>query len=145
MSLAKSMEKRERRGHPSWMIVFRVILGLALFLKGIQFIRDKSLIEKIEQGTAIFNEYEWLLTIIPWLHLLGGLFIVMGIFTRWAIVFQLPIVIGAIVFVNARTGIFAGSELILSIVVLSLCILFLVEGDGFLSWKKMLKKEKDIV
>jgi putative oxidoreductase len=145
MNLTKSLNKSERRSHPSWLIVFRVILGLALFLKGIQFIRDKSLIEKIEQGTAIFNEYEWLLTVIPWINLLGGLFIVMGIFTRWAIVFQLPIVIGAIVFVNARTGIFAGSELILSIVVLSLCILFLVEGDGFLSWKKMLRKEKDIV
>jgi len=56
------------------------------------------------------------------------------------------ILIGGIVFVNSKTGLFAGeSELAFSIIILSLLILFIVEGDGLLSWRKTIKKEEDVV
>ncbi len=146
MNLATRLKVIESKYHPRWLIIFRVLLGLALFIRGIQFIKDKSILVRAIETTSVLHELYWLEMIIPWVHLLGGLFILIGIFTRWAIVFQLPIVVGAIVFVNAKKGLFAGnSELFFSIAVLVLLIVFLVEGDGFLSWKKMLRKEKDIV
>lgn len=146
MNLTSRLKLIESKYHPRWLIILRVLLGLALFFRGIQFIRDNSILVRAIESTSTLKELDWLQMIIPWVHLLGGLFILIGIFTRWAIVFQIPVVVGAIVFVNAKKGLFAGSsELVFSIVVLVLLIVFLVEGDGFLSWKKMLRKEKDIV
>jgi len=57
--------------------------------------------------------------------------IVIGLFTRLAALLQLPILIGAIIFVNTRSGIYAGqSDLLFSIIVLVLLIFFLIEGGG---------------
>lgn len=146
MNLTSKLKSIEANHHPRWLILLRALLGLALFLRGIQFIRDQSLLVKAVESSSSLKSFVWLETVIPWVHLLGGVFILIGLFTRWAIIFQLPIVLGAIIFVNARDGIFAGSgELWFSILILILLVVFLVEGDGFLSWKKMLNKEKDIV
>lgn len=146
MNLTSKLKSIEANHHPRWLILLRALLGLALFLRGIQFIRDQSLLVKAVESSSSLKSFVWLETVIPWVHLLGGVFILIGLFTRWAIIFQLPIVLGAIIFVNARDGIFVGSgELWFSILILILLVVFLVEGDGFLSWKKMLNKEKDIV
>ena len=61
--------------------------------------------------------------------------------TRFAVIIQIPIVIGAIVLVNTRQNIFTGnSELLFSIVILLLLFLFLVEGGGPLSLDEYFKK-----
>jgi len=41
---------------------------------------------------------------IAFAHLVGGLLIAMGLITRPAILFQLPILIGAVLFVRPETG-----------------------------------------
>jgi uncharacterized membrane protein YphA (DoxX/SURF4 family) len=127
------------------MVVFRIFLGLSLFIKGIQFIQNKSILQKIVEENNTLQEYFWLQTIIPWVHLLGGVFILIGMFTRPAVIVQLPILIGAVFFVNSKKWVFAGeSELGLSIVILLLLIVFLFAGDGYLSWRKMIRRENNI-
>ena len=129
-------------GQLKWIVVFRVILGLSLFLKGIQFIQDKSLIRKVFSESLILQDYFWLQTLIPWLNILCGFFIVIGVFTRLMVALQIPIIIGAIVFVNSQKGVYEGeSELALSIVILVLLFVFLVIGGGNLSWSQLIDKE----
>ena len=125
-----------------WVVVFRAILGLSLFLKGIQFIQDKSVIRKVFTESLILQEYFWLQTVIPWLNILCGFFIVIGLYTRLMAIIQIPIIIGAIVFVNSKQGAFEGeSNLALSIVILVLLIFFLFVGGGNFAWDQMLRKE----
>lgn len=64
-------------------------------------------------------------------QLVGGVLIIIGLITRGAILFQLPILIGAIIFVNADKGFYSiHSELGLSILILALLLFFLVFGSG---------------
>lgn len=131
-------------GQLKWIVIFRVILGLSLFIKGIQFIQYKSLIRKVFSESLILQDYFWLQTLIPWLNILCGFFIVIGVFTRLMVALQIPIIIGAIVFVNSRNGIYEGeSELALSIVILVLLFVFLFVGGGNFSWSQMIRKENN--
>lgn len=121
---------------PAWLTVIRVILGLILFWKGIVFIRDteilKSLIE--HSGIGVFSKNSEALTfIIAYLTLLCGLLILTGLFTRVASIIQIPILFIAIVFVNSKNMGESTSELILSIVVFILLIIFAIKGSGTLS------------
>ena len=142
MNLEKRINRLDRSFHPQWLAICRILLGLALFIKGISFVRDKSFIRNVFNESLILQDYYWLQTIIPWLNLLCGVFIIIGLFTRLAVLIQIPILIGAIVFVNSKNGIFQGeSELLFSIIVLILLIVFLLEGGGPLSWDKEIKKE----
>ena len=120
--------------NPTWLVVIRVALGLCLFIKGFGFIQNTALLEKYILTTSLAESVSWLSTIIPWVHLLGGSMIIAGLFTRWAALVQIPILIGAVFFVNAKKGIFAGeSDLLFSIIILVLLLFFVVEGSGRLS------------
>lgn len=145
MKFTNKLSLIEKKYHPRWLVIFRILLGLSLFIKGIQFIQHKSILQKIIEENQTLQEYFWLQTIIPWVHLLGGVFILIGLFTRPAVIAQLPILVGAVFFVNTKKWVFAGeSELGLSIMILLLLILFLFAGDGYLSWKKVIHKENHI-
>ncbi len=126
-----------------WLAILRVFLGVSLFIKGILFIQDKSEIAQVFHESLILQKYFWLQTIIPWMNLLCGVFIIIGLYTRLAVLIQIPILIGAIVFVNAKKGLFAGeSEFAFSIVILVLLIVFLFMGGGYLSYDKAIYNDK---
>jgi putative oxidoreductase len=121
---------------PAWLTLFRIILGLVLFWKGIVFIRDTAQLEQMIQQTriGIFSQNSQLLSfVISYLSLLCGLFILTGLFTRTSCLVQIPILLVAIFFVNAKNIGESGSELIVSIVVLAFLVLFAVKGSGTLS------------
>ncbi len=125
-----------------WLIVLRVALGIMLFLRGIQFIYDDSLVKQLFHEQEFLREYFWLQTMIPWAHLLGGFLIILGVYTRLAVFVQMPIVVGAILFTSNRPEpVHLYSSLTFAIVVLILLIVFLFNGDGAISWKKMIDKE----
>lgn len=129
--------------HPKWLVFLRVVLGLCLFIKGISFIQNSVLLSSTISQTALITNAAWLTTLIPWLHLLGGAMIVAGLFTRLSCLVQMPILVGAIIFVNAKRGIFAGeSDLLFSVVILILLIFFFIEGGGPLSLDNFLRKPK---
>jgi len=126
-----------------WMVILRIGLGISLFIKGIQFVENNSIIRKVFSESLLLQNYYWLQMFIPWIHILGGVFIIIGLFTRFAVLIQIPIVICAIIFVNTNKGIFEGEKnLFLSIVILILLIVFLIEGGGHLSWDKYLKNDR---
>ena len=136
MQLEKAIQKNTSR-QPKWLIFFRIILGLILFWKGISFIHDSSRLEAMVQSTGInmFDRNSQLIAfVIPYLNLLCGFCIAVGLFTRWAAIIQLPILVVAVIFVNVKSGMrFDNTELVLSIIVLILLVVFVIKGSGVLS------------
>ncbi len=122
---------------PRWLTIVRIALGFILFWKGITFIRDSSDLNLMLQRMSINvidNNAQLIAFLITYINLLGGLFILVGLFTRTSSIVQIPILIGAIFFVNMGHGLGQGTgELILSIIVLILLILFVVKGSGAIS------------
>ena len=87
MSLMHQMNEWSSRHHPKWLVVLRVVLGLSLFFKGFGFIQNNVELTSFFSATSYFGKATWLNTIIPWIHLLGGSMIIVGLFTRfWSLV-----------------------------------------------------------
>ena len=119
--------------HPKWLVIVRVALGFSLILKGIYFISNSVYLQNVLQQSNL-SGLDWLKIGVPAVHLAGGALIVAGLFTRWAVLIQIPILLGAVFFVNARHGLFAGqSELGLSLAILLLLCFFFAEGGGPIS------------
>lgn len=114
-----------------WLIILRVGLGFSLVVKGIMFIQNNALIHQVFTESLLLRNYLWLQTFIPWINLLGGVLIVVGLFTRLSVIIEIPILIGAIVFVGAKDGVYQGETgLFFSILILILLFLFLIKGAG---------------
>jgi len=131
--------------HPRWLVIVRIGLGLFLMAKGINFMRDSALLDRLLYGSVTLadNETHWLPLIITWANLLGGFMILIGLWTRLMCLLQLPILIGAIIFINSQKGGFAPeSELGLAILTLILVIFFLIEGSGPLSLDAYFEKNR---
>ena len=117
-----------------WLAILRISLGLLIFFKGLFFIQNTDAISTMIANSAVSIYAVFLAHYVALAHLVGGFLIVIGLITRMAILFQLPVLIGAIVFVNAEKGFFSiQSELGLSLLVLALLLFFLVFGSGKVS------------
>jgi len=129
-----SIQKIETWGdthQTKWLAILRIILGLIIFFKGVAFIQNTDAIDAMIANSAVSIYAVFLAHYVALAHLVGGFLIVIGLLTRLAIVFQLPILLGAIIFVNAEKGFFSmPSEMGLSIIVLALLLFFLVFGSG---------------
>ncbi len=110
--------------HPQWLVAIRVLLGLLLFAKGIDFIQDTSQLQTILQSAGLKNDYTLIAMIIAGLHLAGGIFIILGLFTRLMTLIQLPVVCGAL-WINQ-----SGAELTYAMSIFLLLLLFLLVGGG---------------
>jgi len=130
--------------HPRWLVFLRVALGVCLIIKGISFMNDSVNLESMLSETNMASANDWLPLVITWLHLLGGLFIIIGLFTRICALFLIPVLLFAVLFINLPRGIFApGSEFGFSLAVLVLLIVFFIEGSGPLSLDDYFRKNKD--
>ncbi|MBD0832115.1 DoxX family protein [Aestuariibaculum sediminum] len=108
--------------------LLRVALGVFLFIKGISFMQDSMMLTELFKpmqnmaGGMIAVHY-----VAP-AHFIGGLLIAFGLLTRWAIVGQLPILIGAIL-INFVGEMHSGN-LILALITFVVCLFFLFYGSG---------------
>lgn len=120
--------------YPKWLNFVRMALGFIIFSKGYIYTRDtESLMEIIRSSEASLATIS-MVHFIAFAHIFGGIFIALGIGTRVAVLFQLPIILGAVIFVNASKGFFAvNSELGFSLAVLVFLIIFLIYGSGKIS------------
>jgi putative oxidoreductase len=134
MSTIQQIRQWGTTHHPRWLVVLRVGLGICLFFKGITFMSNTALLDKILSGSPWAGNAPALAIIITWANLLSGFLLAVGLMTRVVALLQIPILIGAIIFINAQlSGFAAQSELGLALLVLLLDILFLIEGSGPLS------------
>lgn len=145
MNLIQNIEKWGDTHHSRLLDIIRIILGLLLFAKGISFISDNDELQRLMKETT-FNQFGLLSLVIihyvAFAHLMGGALIAMGLLTRIACAFQIPVLIGAVFFINLTGGFSAlNSELWLSIIVLFLLIFFFISGSGKLSVDEVMKKK----
>jgi uncharacterized membrane protein YphA (DoxX/SURF4 family) len=120
--------------HPRWFVVPRVALGLCLLIKGLSFMANSLQLEHMLQHSAFAAWSDTLIIGITWAHLLGGVLIVIGLLTRWAVMLQIPILLAAIIIMVNQTGIFAsGFDLPFTTIIFLLLVFFLIEGGGPLS------------
>jgi uncharacterized membrane protein YphA (DoxX/SURF4 family) len=69
-------------------------------------------------------------------HIVGGILLIIGLFTRFACLIQIPVLLAAVILVNTKGDMMRPySELFLSIIVLLLLIYFLIVGNGPWSYK----------
>ena len=90
--------------------------------------------EQIKYGVHTPEIATWYLILA---HGLGGIFLVLGIYTRWAALVNLPAMLGAIVFVHLKKGFWAfdgGYEYALVLLVATAAAAMI--GGGALSLKR---------
>jgi putative oxidoreductase len=126
------------------LLVFRIILGIILFAKGISFLRDKALLENLISNSITEEKFSIVGLLIPYIHIAGGFFIIIGLYIRVSILIQLPIIIGAIILLLESGGKPYQGEILFATLILIMLLVQLVYGDGLYSWRNLLNKEKNI-
>ena len=129
--------------HPKGLDIIRIVLGIFLCYKGFDFLQNTSSITGPLSTKISFGSFTIILLghYVVFAHMLGGLLMVIGFLTRFACLIQIPIMLGAIIFINSAKDVFKPySELFLSILILLLLIYFLIVGNG--PWAIKLKEEK---
>jgi putative oxidoreductase len=142
MSTLQQIHRWSLTHHPRWLVVLRVALGVCLFFKGIFFLANTSTLEELVKGSLVANRSDWMVIFITWSHLLGGFLIVIGLLTRWAALLNVPILMGAVIFINTQRDSFGNFELPFAFIVLLLLIFFLVEGGGPISLDNFFSKHE---
>ena len=130
---------------PHWVVIVRIVLGICLIYKGIDFIQHRDQLDAVFAGTKTIKKFVWMMAFLPWVHIIGGVMILVGLLTRFMSLIQIPIVLGAVVFVNIRDSVGDGvkqgeSELPFSFLILVLVIVFFIEGGGYMSLDNYIRK-----
>ena len=124
--------------HPNWLGILRISLGLILIWKGIAFTANLDVLASFLKETGITDKLgisvfiNLIAQLIIIFHLVGGICIALGLrSTRLFCMLNLPVLVGALLFVNLKQSLFKPySEFWLSLFVLLALICFLVEDNG---------------
>lgn len=106
----------------------RIAFGLFLIYKGASFITHNRAFEDLIAPVSNFMGGMLTFHYIATAHIMGGITIIFGLLTRWAILSQLPIFMGAIA-INFAVAMNA-TNLITATAVFALAVFFLFYGSG---------------
>ena len=132
---------RWRHSYPSFiLLIARIILGIILIAKGIFFISHAQQLKDLILTIRFSGWVGFLTAYVTFAHLFGGVFIIIGLFTRMAALIQVPVLLGALFFILPVHEINdMGSDIILSLIVLGLLVYVLRKGSGTISMDDYLK------
>lgn len=133
MNFLQRFEQWGDSHHPKWLDIIRILLGVFLFYKGIDFLQNLPSVKGELHSKTSFGEYTVLLLghYVVFAHIIGGILLTIGLFTRFACLIQIPVLLGAIIFINSgSSAVKPYSELFLSVIVLLLMFYFLIIGNG---------------
>lgn len=146
MSVVTNVENWGNSHRPGFLDLFRIALGIFLTYKGIEFITHMNDLQMTTAGTNVAFAGAAVAHYVVFAHILGGPMIAVGLFTRIVCVIQLPILIGAVIFVNYPKGFLSlgnQMELTASIVVLAGLVVFVIFGAGKYSIDAKRRKEME--
>jgi len=130
--------------HSALIGVVRIFLGIFLMMKGISFASDTSRLTELVSGLKFDLWSVMGVHYVAFTHIVGGLLIAFGLLTRVSSILQIPILLGAVFFVNLRNGFsYLNSELWLSILALLLVIVFSVLNPGKFSADEYMKLHRN--
>jgi putative oxidoreductase len=145
MNLVQRVEHWGDTHHPQWLDILRIALGVFLCYKGVEFLTNMSDMLALMTTKMSFGSFTSVLmsNYISFAHILGGILLILGALTRFACILQIPIMIGAIFFINSSPDMYRPfSQMLLAIVVLLLLVLFLIVGNGRLQFLKFSEEKK---
>ena len=112
----------------------RIYLGFALVVKGFAYMLNLHAFAAMMESTGVPLAGTGLAELVAVLHIAGGLMMAFGILTRVGALIQIPNLVGAVLFVHLKEGLFTqGQTLEFSLLVLFLLGLISVVGAGRLS------------
>lgn len=120
--------------------LLRIALGVFLFIKGINFISNSQILVDLIKPVQNLAGAMIIIHYVAPAHLIGGLLISFGLLTRWSVMAQLPLLIGAVL-INFM-GEMNVANLIIASIILLLCVFFLFYGSGKHSVDYYLKMEQ---
>jgi len=142
MNLIHRIEKWGDTHHPRFLDIIRILLGIFLLLKGLGFMDNTANLKYLIETRADITVAPWVLMLlvyyVTFVHMVGGTLIAMGIMTRFSAIMQIPVVFGAVFFINVLQSPF-NTDLTSSVVVLILLVLFAIIGSGRWSIENYLK------
>ncbi|MFZ2905685.1 MAG: DoxX family protein [Cyclobacteriaceae bacterium] len=147
MSVVTDVEKWGNSHRPGFLDIFRIVLGVFLTYKGLDFITNMDELEMTTSGVNVAFAGAALAHYVVFAHILGGPLIAFGLFTRIVCLIQVPILIGAVIFVNYPKGFLSMGnqmELWASILVLVGLIVFMIFGAGKYSIDAKRRREKEM-
>ena len=131
MNYLQRLEHWGDNHHPKYLDILRIALGIFLCFKGIEFARNSTLLNEMLGSQVPFDSLLLLLLghYVIFAHIMGGFLLALGLLTRFACAIQIPILIGAIIFVNSDLANHF-TALLLSILILGLLVYFMIIGSG---------------
>src|SRR5882724_9268126 len=126
MNLVQRVEHWGDTHHPQWLDIVRIALGAFLCFKGVEFLTNMGTMLNLVTNRMAFGSFSSMMmsNYIAFAHLLGGILLILGVLTRFACIIQIPILLGAIFFVNLSPDMYRPfSETLLSVVVFLLLVL----------------------
>lgn len=120
--------------------ILRVALGVFFLVKGAYFITNSRDFEDLIAPFSNFLGGMFIFHFIASAHIMGGLLITFGLLTRWCILAQIPILIGAVA-VNFM-GEMNIQNFLVALLVLAVSVFFLFYGSGKHSADYYFKMEK---
>ena len=102
MDSITKIESWADRHHPKWIDFLRIVLGLFILYKGLLFISDTGALMDLMKNKDLQFFNLGLAHYVAFAHLVGGLLIALGLVTRFAVIFQIPILLVAVFFVNTQ-------------------------------------------
>ncbi len=145
MNLLQRIEHWGDTHHSKWLDILRIALGIFLIYKGVDFLNNMSAMMNLMTENVPFGSLMLLILghYIVFAHIVGGFLMAMGVLTRFACLIQIPILLGAIIFINTSGDVMKPySELFLSILILLLLIFFLIVGNG--PWSVRLAEDQEV-
>jgi len=145
MSLVTKIEGWGNSHRPGWLDFFRIILGLFITYKGFEFMFNIEGLRGTTSGMDVMFSGAALAHYVIFAHALGGPLLIFGLFTRIVSLIQVPILIGAVIFVNYPKGFLSVGnhmELEISLIVLAGLVIFMVFGGGKFSIDE--KRRRDV-
>jgi putative oxidoreductase len=148
MSVITNVERWGNSHRPGFLDIFRIALGIFITYKGLYFISHMDELQMTARGVNLWFAGAAIAHYVIFAHILGGPLIVFGLFTRVVCLLQIPILLGAVILVNAPRGFLSVGnymELALSLVVLAGLIVFLIFGAGRFSIDAKRRREMEMM
>lgn len=117
---------------PTWLLLLRILLGLIIMWKGLNFILDVAVLQSMIEQTnigAFSRSSEALAFLLSFISLLLGFFITVGLFTRISCIIMIPVIVVSIIFVNIKNFDRNSFDLFLTILVFILLVIFAIKGS----------------
>jgi putative oxidoreductase len=145
MNIITKIEDWGNSHRPGFLDIFRIALGVFITYKGAMFAQNIEQLEMSIGGTNMHFLGVVAAHYVIFAHLLGGPLLAAGLFTRIMSFIQIPILLGAVLLVNAPQGFMSVGnhmELEISFVVLVGLVVFMIFGAGKFSVDEKRRQEK---